>query len=944
MKKQFFVLLVCCLFSLATMAQQATISGAVTDADTNEPLIGATISFENESGVATDFNGEYSVALDHGKHTLTISYVSYENKTMELEVNEDAVVDIKMASENLLNEVIVTADIAIERETPVAFTNISTKKLDEELAAQEIPMILNSTPGAYATQSGGGDGDARITIRGFNQRNVAVMLDGIPVNDMENGWVFWSNWFGLDLVTQTMQIQRGLGASKLSTPSIGGTINILTKGIDAKRGLKFKQEIGNDGYLRSTVGMTSGRLANGFGISAAASYKQGDGWVDGNFTKGFFYYLRIDKQLGNHMISLSGFGAPQEHGQRSFSEEMGLYHTKYATSLFKGSDELYGSFVDHNQGRITDEEFNTILEKNNISELGLNDLSLNDLNINFIDTTGEENYGLRYNPHWGYKDGKVYNTRKNYYHKPQFSLRHSWAVNDRVFWSNVAYLSIGTGGGTAPDGGLSRTETGEYDIDQAVESNQPGGFNPNGYSNTFIRSSNNDHFWYGLLSSINYKITPELTFSGGVDARYYKGDHYRTVYDLLDGVGAQNQNENNFRIDRNTILEKGDKMTYDNSGLVRWGGVFGLIEYKIEKLSVFANVSTAMTGYSMIDYMKPKIVDLGDTSFLVSYVDTISYGGQLYTLDSDEAKDQQTDWINIQSYTFKTGAAYNINKNNSVFFNTGYISKAQRFNNVINSNRFGDKLLVFNNYDNEKITAFELGYSFKSSVFSANLNSYYTVWKNKPLDSPPTAALDPNDLDSDRIPYNVNGVNALHQGIELDFAFKPIKQLSLEGLVSVGDWKWTSADSAIIQLPNHNEEFEFDATDVHVGDAAQLQFGGLIRYEPIKSLYFKLNATHFAKNYANFQPETLQGDDGGRESWQMPNYTIFSFHTGYYFKVKNVGLSIRANILNLFDTIYVSDARNNDGFNSSTSDFDAKSASVHFGQGRRFSLSLQMTL
>ena len=75
-----------------------------------------------------------------------------------------------------------------------------------------MPTLLNSTPGVYTTQQGGGDGDVRINIRGFSQRNVvAVMIDGIPMNDMENGWVYWSNWFGLDAITASMQVQRGLG-------------------------------------------------------------------------------------------------------------------------------------------------------------------------------------------------------------------------------------------------------------------------------------------------------------------------------------------------------------------------------------------------------------------------------------------------------------------------------------------------------------------------------------------------------------------------------------------------------------------------------------------------------------------------------------------------------------------------------------------------------------
>ena len=213
------------------------------------------------------------------------------------------------------------------------------------------------------------------------------------------------------------------------------------------------------------------------------------------------------------------------------------------------------------------------------------------------------------------------------------------------------------------------------------------------------------------------------------------------------------------------------------------------------------------------------------------------------------------------------------------------------------------------------------------------------------MDSPPSVPLDPGDPESERIPINVPGIDALHKGIELDFALKATSKLTIEGLVSIGDWIWNSAETAIVILPNGREEnFEFDAKGVRVGDAAQYQFGGLVRYEPIKNFYVKMNITHFAKNFAEFQPETLMGDDGGRESWQLPNYTLFSFNTGYYFKIKNIGCNVRLNILNLFDTLYISDARNNDRFNEpGFSDFDAKSASVHFGQGRRGTVSVQLS-
>ena len=202
------------ILSCVTLAQ-TTISGNITDVNTGEALIGATVIYGKGLGTATDFDGNYSISLHKGERSLQVSYVGYKEVVKTVTIGNKALtVDFKLKT-ILLNEVQVVADIAIDRETPVAFSTIPIKKINEELASQDIPMILNSTPGVYATQSGGGDGDARITIRGFNQRNVAVMIDGIPVNDMENGWVYWSNWFGLDAVTSNIQVQRGLGLQKL---------------------------------------------------------------------------------------------------------------------------------------------------------------------------------------------------------------------------------------------------------------------------------------------------------------------------------------------------------------------------------------------------------------------------------------------------------------------------------------------------------------------------------------------------------------------------------------------------------------------------------------------------------------------------------------------------------------------------------------------------------
>jgi len=155
-----------------------------------------------------------------------------------------------------LEEVVVSSrviDVAKERVTPVAVSTISAQDISLKVGNQEFPEIMNSTPGVYATKQGGGYGDSRISLRGFDQRNTSFLINGQPVNDMENGWVYWSNWQGLTDVASGIQIQRGLGASRLAVPSVGGTVSIFTKTAQVAEGGSLTQSLGNDGYRKTSA-------------------------------------------------------------------------------------------------------------------------------------------------------------------------------------------------------------------------------------------------------------------------------------------------------------------------------------------------------------------------------------------------------------------------------------------------------------------------------------------------------------------------------------------------------------------------------------------------------------------------------------------------------------------------------------------------------------------
>ena len=230
------------------------------------------------------------------------------------------------------------------------------------------------------------------------------------------------------------------------------------------------------------------------------------------------------------------------------------------------------------------------------------------------------------------------------------------------------------------------------------------------------------------------------------------------------------------------------------------------------------------------------------------------------------------------------------------------------------------------------MSSFELGYGYKSKKFSSNVNVYYTLWKNKPPQTTPTVVTADGTFS-----YNINGLDALHKGIELDFIYKILPNLDFEGLASLGDWK-TISGSVVNIVDNDNNivaSVDFSAKNVHVGDAAQLQLGSSLRYEIIKNLYVKLRYTYFDKNYANFDPLGLTGVNKDRESWKMPSYGLMDFNFGYDFKFKKLKMTLNGGVMNILNAVYMTDAQNG-------ASFDATTTTVFVGMGRRFSMGLKI--
>ncbi len=954
-KKGFLLLFVICsLFSKAQDSSTVILSGSIKDVETGEGLIGATILAKTGIGTTADLDGNFILKLPKGDYTIEVSMLGYNKFVQKIKLYSNKKIEVKLESA-VLDEVEVVANVAQIRETPVAFSSISATKIQEELGGKDISMIANTTPGAYATSQGGGAGDSRVTIRGFDQRNIGVLVDGIPVNDMENGQVYWSNWDGLRDITKSMQIQRGLGASKLAISSIGGTMNFITNGIEGKQQLVVKKEWGNNKANLMSLAYNSGLINNKWGFTLAGTYRNGDGWAEQTWYQAYSYFVKIQYMPSpKHIISIGANGAPQSHGQRSTKMPITVYDREYAKKLGVNTDSV------------------------------LHDMSTTGIKYT---TTLQGDRDLRWNPDQILLDKKtLLNDKSNYFHKPLFNLNHFWKISEKTTLSTVVYASFGKGGGTsfAPSNPTFRDSiTGYYSVKSFTTPNpatatfMPGEIK----STTILRTQNNNHNWFGLLSTATSKLNQLFTLTYGVDLRYYKGLHFNSVYNLLGGdyyVETTKDPYLDYLDPNNFVKRKNDLYGANYNSYVKWGGLFSQIEFKKGKWTGFFTATGSKSGYNRIDYYKKKdlvidgkvfeqaiyngetfyyngtdqitsvrgatVTTNGDTTFIKQngaspVVSILNAKG--YTIDSKEARPSTTGWKWQFGYTLKGGANYNINDHHNVFVNVGIMQIPQRLDNTFS---FNNRLI--SGFKPQYIQSYEVGYGLKYSRLLANINAYYTTWQNQPQFS----RNDPNGF-----PYVANGIDVIYKGIEFEGTYKPIKQLEIEGVISFGDWRYNSGGMVYSYDLDNNlqDSIEYDAKGVHLGNAAQNQISLGVKYIPIKGMYIKPRLTRFDKNYASFNALDLNNrttdpatgkiiDNRGRESWKLPAYYLFDVSAGYEIPFKEFKLNLYGNVNNILNLRYISDAQNN-GASQSANGFDATSASVFFGVGRTFIFGTKLT-
>ena len=810
-------------------------------------------------------------------------------------------------SEKNIDEVVLVgvADIAKDRKTPVAVSTVKSAQIIERLGNQELTEVLNTTPSVYATKSGGGFGDGGITMRGFESRNIAVMVNGMPVNDMEGGAVYFSNWTGLSDVTSTIQVQRGLGSSKLAIASVGGTMNFITRAADMKKGGVVRIGVANNDYHKASFSYNTGKTESGWSTSILMSRTAGSYYVQNTDFESYAYYFALGFEPNKkHNFQFTITSSPQWHEQRGYASTIQDY-IKYNP--------------DH-----------------------------------------DGNPYRQYNPDYGYYTDaagkrRALSNKSNFYAKPVMMFNWDWNITPKSKLSTVLYASNGRGGGTGDLGKVGgkritdasfRDTDGHINYDAIFAANAAVDANTAGAGSTLIRrASMNSHNWYGILANFQHKINDNWNFSIGTDDRYYYGYHYQVLTHLYGANGYQDNSNKNIPARVVTrvhdyknlpwnpfggkTLGQEEHIGWSNDGEVLWYSGFGQVEFTKNNFSAFVQGSISNQAYRRID------------NFVQDGV----------TVQQGQVVNTKTSFKNLIGYNVKGGANYNINENHNVFANVGFYSK-QPFMNAVYPN---NQQVLNPNLTNEKIFSAEVGYGFRSPKFNANLNLYRTEWKDRWARIPNQTFKDPVTGADIKGYSEISGITQVHMGVEVDATYKPVKFLELQGMFSYGDYRYkgnaTGTDfddeNKVISTAGNTTLY---LDQVKVGGSGNssipqltASLGATIKPISDLSIYgtWRFVGNLYSAVNTNDYKTVARQEQG---ALRLPDYNLLDLGASYKLRLRERSqyFTFGVNVYNVIDTYYISDASTSihaTGASTTYKGIDTKNR-VFFGAGRTWAASV----
>lgn len=762
--------------------------------------------------------------------------------------------------------------------------SVTASDVDNDMESQDVSSLLQGSRDVFTSMAGFNLSAGRFRIRGLAGENQLVMINGIPVNNLETGMASWSNWGGLNDVTRFMEVRTGVNACRYNFGGIAGYTNIDSKASSFKKGMKFSYAASNRNYHhRFMFSQSTGLNKKGWAFTYAFSGRYAEsGYYEGTFFNAASYYVAVDKKLNDkHLISFVGFGAPISQGRQGFA----------------------------------------VAEAHNL--------------------TGN-NY---YNPNWGYQtasDGttlQVRNARISTTHKPTALLTHHYTISEKSKLTSTLFYSYGKNGltnlnwydaknprpdyyrylpsyyaqsnpayaATLTDLWMNDVNTRQINWDYFYNANRNNLYsqeNANGTGETvtgkrskyIVENVHTDSKDLGFNTVYNTRLD-RIFLSAGLNATIHKGNYYKTMDDLLGGdffvdidQFAEQQylstdvSQNDLSTP-NKIIKEGDKFGYDYVLNVNKIEAFGQVEYSVSKFDFYAGLTLGQTSmWRTGNYKNGRFPDNSEG-------------------DSEKA--------NFLTYGVKGGASYKITGRHIVTFNAAYVVRPPDARSLFVTPRANNNLV--DGYTNENVMAGDINYIVRYARLKIRATGFYTTVNNQIWSRSYW-----HDEYRNNVNYVLTGVNQLMYGTELGVEATIIPQLVAQVAFSHGQYLWNSRPSATITRDNSAEVLDEGRLvymkNYHIGNMPETGASAGLKYNGKKYWFAGFNFNYFANFYIEPNPdrrteeavETFVTDD---PQWaqmltqeKLPSQYTIDVYAGKSFRIKskyylNINLNV-ANVLN----------------------------------------------
>ncbi|MES2851038.1 MAG: TonB-dependent receptor [Bacteroidota bacterium] len=737
--------------------------------------------------------------------------------------------------------VIASSDTALIEEKDNVLDNIPIVSLDEndsqDGSAQNLAVVGATNRDPFLRAATFNFNAVRFRIRGYDSDLFANYMNGVPMENLDNGFTPFGLWGGLNDVV-TARNRRNVYSMQSSTfgfNALGGGNFIDTRAFKQFKQTKFSYQAANRNFTNKlAITHSTGWGKKGWAFSISGSRRWADeGFTDGTFYNGWSFYTGIDKKINSKQIlSFVAFATPTENGRQ-------------------------GSSVDE------------------MRKLA---------GTNF------------YNPFWGYQNGKKRNSSIAKSFQPFGILTHDWKISPTSSLLTAASYTFGNRSVTGLDWYNSadpRPDYYRYLPSYVLDSALKAGVTDALVNNVNQRQVNWDALYnanYASIASVNnangvpgYTVTgrrsvyiveervvntkrhtinttyntainKNVDLTAGASYEFQKNNYYKKVNDLLGG---------NFYVDVNQFAERdflGNAVAVQNdvnrpNRILREGDRFGY-DYDINIQRATAWVQTVVKFHSINFHLS------GEHTYTRFWRVGNVQSGLFPNNSFGESKGHV-----FGTYAFKGGIIYKMPDGNYLFANGSYQTKAPFFENVYIAPRTRD--YIQDDLKTEKISSVEAGYSFASPVVRFRLTGYYTNFKDAV-----NVLTFYDDSRRNFVNYALNNIGKDHYGLEFGSEVTVAKGLTLNAAAAVGRYRYTTRQVATVTADNTASVVAKDVVYSNNFNVPVPQEAYTIgfNYRSPKFWYVNVNFNYFDQMWLDFNPvrrteAAVSGVEEGSALW-----------------------------------------------------------------------------